>query len=75
VRCTSFKIETPTTDAASTITIRFHDGSSTVINFYQSGAIEYQFSQNDEQIGKITSASYQKLIRSIKELADTAKGE
>ena len=75
VRCTSFKIETPTTDAASTITIRFHDGSSTVINFYQSGAIEYQFSQNDEQIGKITSASYQKLIRSIKELAHTAKGE
>ena len=75
VRCTSFKIETPTTDAESILTIHLHDGSSTVIKFYQSSAIEYQFSQNEEQIGKITSASYQKLIRNIKELADTVNGE
>ncbi len=75
IRCSSFKVETPTTEAASTLTIYFHDGHTKTIQFYESSAIEYQFSIDDEHLGKITSASYQKMVRSFKEQAEAVKGE
>lgn len=70
IRCSSFAVEEPTTDSTAKLTIKYHDGKTKTIEFYASNAIEYQFSFDGEHLGKITSASYQKLIRNIKELVD-----
>ena len=75
IRCSNFDVETPTVDAASTVTIHFHKGYSKTIKFYAVNAIEYQISIDDEPIGKITSSSYKKMIRIFNETADAVKAE
>ena len=60
-------------DAKSTLTIKFNSDKSSEIKFYEINAIEYQFSVNGEQIGRITSASYQKMVRNFKEIAQDAQ--
>ncbi len=75
IRCSSFDVETPTSDAVCTVTVRFNKGNSKTIKFYAVSAIEYQLSIDDEQIGRITSASYKKMTRTFKEQAEAVKAE
>ena len=70
IRCNDFDTATPTVNDEATVTITFHNGNTTTIKFYAVSAIEYQFSQNGEDFGKITSSAYQKMIRGFNELAD-----
>lgn len=70
IRCSGYDVTDPTADAVSSLTISFHEGEAKTIDFYSASAIEYQFSINDEHIGKITSSSYQKMVRNFKELLE-----
>ena len=71
-RCTGFTVEEPTIDAESTLTIKFNSEKSSEIKFYAISAIEYQFSINGEQIGKIAASSYQKMVRNFTQIAADA---
>lgn len=75
IRCNSFDVVTPTVDVAGTVTIQFHKGYSKTVKFYAVSAIEYQIEIDGDPIGKITSASYSKMVRMFKEQANAVKAE
>ncbi len=70
IQCSDFNIEDVSGEAVSSIKYNFADGSETTIKFYKVNETQYQYSVDDTPMGKITSAAYKKLIRSIKAQAE-----
>ncbi len=69
IQCSNF--ETKEIDAAPdcTVTFVFYDNSETVIEFYRANDTEYQYSLDDNAMGRITSSEYNKMINNIRKIA------
>ena len=70
--CSEFTVDEIESDPEYVITFDFIDsiGGSNVIEFRKSSATKYQFRADGSDIGKITSASLNKLMKSVKELVE-----
>lgn len=72
LNCSEFTVDKLETEPEYVITFDFIDsiGGSNVIEFTKSSATKYQFRADGNDVGKITSASLNKLMKSVKELVE-----
>ena len=68
--CTDFETQNISAEPDGTITFVFYDDSETVIKFYRANDTEYQYSIDGNDMGKITSSAYNKMVSNIKSVAN-----
>lgn len=74
-QCNDFKIEDVSGEPEGVITFTFTDGTDTSVEFYRINETKYQFNINGTPMGRVTSASYKKIVKSIKAQAENVSAE
>lgn len=65
-QCSDFTVENVSRQPEGSITFTFNDGAVASVKFYKVNETQYQYSVDDIQMGRITSAAYKKIVRNIK---------
>lgn len=70
IQCSSFDVEEISAEPDGVVTFTFHNGEESVVKFYKVNETEYQYSINGAVMGKITSSSYNKMVKNIRLVAE-----
>ncbi len=70
IQCSSFDTEEISAEPDSVITFTFYNGEESIVEFYKVNETEYQYSIDGVAMGKITSSSYNKMIKNIQLVAE-----
>lgn len=72
---TDFTVDEVSGKPISTITFNFNSGKKATVSFYKVNETKYQCSIDGMPMGRITSAAYKKIVRSIKTQANIEAAE
>ena len=72
---TDFTVDEVSGKPISTITFNFNSGKKATVSFYKANETKYQCSIDGMPMGRITSAAYKKIVRSIKTQANIEAAE
>ncbi len=73
IQCSDFTTQEISGKADGTVTFVFSDNSKSVVEFYKVNDTQYQYSIDSIKMGKITSAAYNKMVKTFNDTAAATK--